>query len=161
MRILNGDRMRCKVEIGMRLRVTLATLLVVMLLSGSYVSSACGAACAVEDFHSAGSSQSHTSSASRSAEITCKHDHPLDGGAIQPNSSAVFATNSAACDDHDCDAAPAVVQSSDTLKRDGSSNADVSVVYQARVGSEADRISLQMPLLQDTSPPSRKTILRI
>jgi len=147
----------------MRLRATLAALLVAILLSGSYVSSACVAACAVEDFHSGLNNQLHTSPAFPVAEVTtCQHGHPLDGGAIQPNSSAVCVSDSAACDDHDCDTAPAVIQTSDTLKSDGSSNAAVSVAYQAaRMGSEVDRISLQIPLLQNTSPPSHKTILRV
>ena len=147
----------------MRLRATLATLLVAILLSGSYVSSACGAACAVEDFHGGRSNQLHTSPAFTAAEVTtCQHGHPSDGGAIQPSYSALCVSNSAACDDHDCDTAPAVVQSSVTLKSDGSSDAALSAVYQAaRMGSKVERIALLIPPLQNTSPPSHKTILRV
>lgn len=81
---------------------------------------------------------------------------------MQRNSSAACVIDSTVCDDHDCDAAPAIVQSDDTLKSDSSSNVAVSVVHQvAKIGSEADRIALQIQLLRSTSPPSHKTILRV
>jgi len=140
----------------------LAALLVAIVLSTSYVSSACGAACAVEDFHSGLNNQLHSAPFPVAEVTTCHHGQPSDGKAIQPNTSAVWVSESVACDDHDCDTAPAVVQSSDTLKSDGSSDAALSVVYQAtRMGSEAGRISLRIPLIQNTSPPSLKTILRV
>ena len=147
----------------MRLRATLAALLVAIVLSSSYVSSACGAACAAEDFHSGRSDRLDTSPKFEVAEVTtCHHGHPLNGKAIEPNTSAVWVSESAACDDHDCDPAPAVVQSSDILKNGRSSNAALSVVYQAtKMGSEVHRIVVQIPPLQNTSPPSVKTILRV
>lgn len=146
----------------MRLKPTLATLLVVILLSGSCAASSCGASCALKELQLQRDHQVGTSSASPAAEVTiCSQDHHSNDGVLR-NSTAVWVSDAAGCDDDDCDAVPAVVQSSDILKNDGSSNGAASVVFQAADGRPVlDRISRQVPLLLSTSPPSRKTILRV
>ena len=145
----------------MRSKSTLAILLVVILLSGSCAALSCGASCALEELQLKLDHQVSTTSASPAAEAAiCSHH--LNDGAVQRNSPAVWVSDSAGCDDDHCDAAPAVVQTDDLLKNDGSSNGSASIMSQAAgVRPATDHVSLQVPLLRSTSPPSHKTILRV
>ena len=149
-----------RVDWLMRFRATLATLLVVILLSGSCAASSCGAACALDALqcdHPVGTS------ASPVAEVkTCPQIHPSMDGTVERNSAAVLVSDAAVCDDCDCDAPPAVVESAERLTNGLHPNPAVLFVFQAAdVWPAVDVISLQRPLPQDTSPPSHKTILRV